>query len=61
MLASAEPDLDAMIIENDLEMKKEVEKRKFHRMAKVHEILEMLEGSQDPRATQKNLALKTSR
>jgi len=34
-------------------MKKEVEERKFHRMAKVHNILEMWQGSQNLRATQK--------
>jgi len=34
-------------------MKKEVEERKLHRMAKVHDFLEMWQGSQNLRATQK--------
>jgi len=39
--------------EPGLEMKKEVEERKLHRMAKVHDMLEMWQGSQNLRATQK--------
>jgi hypothetical protein len=42
-----------MNTENDLEMKKEVEGRKLHRMAKVHHVLEMWQGSQNLCATQK--------
>jgi hypothetical protein len=34
-------------IENDSEMKQETEERKWHRMAKVHDILEMWQGSQN--------------
>jgi len=34
-----------MNAENDSEMKKEAEKRKLHRMAKVHNFLEMWQGS----------------
>jgi len=34
-------------------MKKEAEERKLHRMAKVHDVLEMWQGSQNLRATQK--------
>jgi len=41
-----------MNIKNDLEMKKEAEERKLHRMAKVHNFLEMRQGSQNLRATQ---------
>jgi len=41
-----------MNTENDSEMKKEVEERKLHRMAKVHDFLEMWQGSQNLRATQ---------
>jgi len=52
-LAGADPELDTMNTENDSEMKKEVEERKLHRMAKVHNILEMWQGSQNLRATQK--------
>jgi hypothetical protein len=36
-----------------MEMKREVEKKKLHRMAKVHDFLEMWQGSQNLRATQK--------
>jgi hypothetical protein len=34
-------------------MKKEAEEKKLHRMAKVHDFLEMWQGSQNLRATQK--------
>jgi hypothetical protein len=36
-----------------MEMKREAEETKLHRMAKVHDFLEMLQGSQTLRATQK--------
>jgi len=39
--------------ENDLESKKEAEQRKLHRMPKVHDFLEMWQGSQTLFATQK--------
>jgi len=45
--------LDIAETENDLEMMKEVEERKLHRMAKVHNFLEMWQGSQNVHATQK--------
>jgi hypothetical protein len=45
--------LDTINTENDSEMKKEAEERKLHRMAKVHDILEMWQGSQNLGATQK--------
>jgi len=45
--------LDTTETENDLELKKEVEERKLHRMAKVHNFLEMRQGSQNLHATQK--------
>jgi len=38
--------------ENNSEMKKEAEERKLHRMAKVHDSLEMWQGRQNLRATQ---------
>jgi len=44
---------DSMNTENDSEMQKEVEVRKLHRMAKVHDCLEMSQGSQNLRSTQK--------
>jgi len=51
ILAGADPELDTTSTENDSEMKKEVEERKLHRMAKVHDYLEMWQGSQNRRAT----------
>jgi len=44
-LAGAYPELDTTNTENDSEMKEEVEERKLHRMAKVHDFLEMWLGS----------------
>jgi len=45
--------LDSTETENDLELNIEVEERKLHRLAKVYDILEMWQGSQNLRATQK--------
>jgi len=53
ILAGTDPELDTTNTENDSEMKKEAEERKLHRMAKVHDFLEMWQGSQNLRATQK--------
>jgi len=53
ILAATDPELDTMNTENDSEMKKEAEERKLHSMAKVHDLLEMWQGSQNLRATQK--------
>jgi len=53
ILAGSDHELDTMNTENDSEMKKEAEERKLHRMAKVHNCLEMWQGSQNLRATQK--------
>jgi len=52
-LAGTDPELDAKNIENDSEMKTQAEERKLQRMAKVHDFLEMWQGSQNLRATQK--------
>ena len=52
ILAGADPELDTMNRENDLEMKKEAEERKLHRLAKVHDFLKMWPGSQNLHATQ---------
>jgi len=41
ILAGTDPELDTTNTENDSEMKKEAEERKLHRMAKVHNFLEM--------------------
>jgi len=38
--------------DNDLEMKREEEQKTLHRMAKVHDMLEMWQGSRNLRATQ---------
>jgi len=51
--AGADPELDTMTTENDSEMKKEVEARRLQRMAKVHDSLEMGQGSLTVHATQK--------
>jgi len=45
--------LDTAETENELELNNEVEERKLHRIAKVHDFLEMWEGSQNLHATQK--------
>jgi len=45
--------LDPDSTDNDMEMKREAEEKKLHRMAKVHNFLEMWQGSQTLRATQK--------
>jgi len=47
------PALDNTETENDLELKKEAEERQLHRMAKVQDVLERWQGSQNLRATQK--------
>jgi len=52
-LADTDPDLDNANTENDSEMTQEAEERKLHRMAKVHDFLDMWQGSQNLRATQK--------
>jgi len=53
VLAGTDPELDTMNTENNSEMKKEAEERKLHKMAKVHDLLEMWQGSQNLRDTQK--------
>jgi len=53
ILAGNDPVLDRSETDNDLELKREVEERKLHRMAKVHDFLEMWQGSQNLRTTQK--------
>jgi hypothetical protein len=52
LLAGDHPVLDPDSTDNDMEMKREAEERKLHRMAKVHDLLEILHGSQTLRATQ---------
>jgi len=53
ILAGTDPESDTINTENELEMKKEVEERKLHRMVKVHNFLELWQGSQNRHATQK--------
>jgi hypothetical protein len=53
IMPDTNPELDSMKTECDTDMKKEVEERKFHRMAMVLEFLEMWWHSQNLRATQK--------
>jgi hypothetical protein len=53
ILAGTDAELDPTNTENDSEMKTEAEERTLHRMAKVHDFLEMWQGSQNIRATLK--------
>jgi len=53
ILAVTDSELDTTNTENYSEMKKHEEARNLHRMAKVHNFLEMWQGSQNLRATQK--------
>jgi len=53
IFAGTERELDTPHRENDPEMKNEAEERQLHRMAKVHNVLEMWQGSQNLHATQK--------
>jgi len=53
ILPGADPELDTTNTENDSEMKKEAEEMELHRMAKVHNFLEMWQGSQNVGDTQK--------
>jgi hypothetical protein len=41
LLAGDDPILDPSSNDNDMEMKREAEEKKLHRMAKVHDFLEM--------------------
>ena len=52
LLAGNDPELNTTHTENKSEMKNEVEERTLHRMAKVQNLLEMWQGSQNLRATQ---------
>jgi len=52
VLACADQGSDTMNTDRDSETKKDSEERKLHRMATVHNVLEMWHGSQNPCATQ---------
>jgi len=51
VLAGADTELDTTNPENDSDIKKEADQSKSHRMAKVHDILETWQGSQNLRVT----------
>jgi len=51
--AGDDPVLDRSESDNDLELNREAKQRKLHRMAKVHDCLDMWQGSQNLRTTQK--------
>jgi len=53
ILAGTDPELDTANTENNPEMKKEAEESELHRMAKVHDFLEMWQGSHNLSATEK--------
>jgi len=53
ILAGTDPELDNSNKENKSEIKKQADERKLHRIAKVHDFLEMWQGSENLRATQK--------
>ena len=53
LLAGDDPELDSTSADHDMEMKREAEQKKLHRMAKVHDFLEMWQGSRNLRVTQK--------
>jgi len=61
ILAGADPELDSANRENVSQMNNEAEERKLHRMAKVHDFLEMWQGSQIYVLPRRNHTLKTSR
>jgi len=54
--AGADPVLDNTSTDNDVGKKREEEQRKLHRMAKVHDFLQMWQGCQNLRATQKDIS-----
>jgi len=53
IVAGADPELDTPNTENNSEMKNDRDERTLHRMAKVHNVLVMWQGSQNICATQK--------
>jgi hypothetical protein len=53
ILLGTDPELDTTRTENNSEMKNEGEESKLHRMARVHNILEMWQRREILRATQK--------
>jgi len=52
-LAANDQVLDTTSTDDDMEIKREEEQRKLHRMVKVHDVLELYQGCQTLGATQK--------
>jgi len=52
LLAGNDPVLDHTSTDNNIELRREAEQKKLHRMAKVHDLLEMWQGSQNLLAKQ---------
>jgi len=59
LLAGDDPELNSTSADNNIEMKREAEQKKLHRMAKVQDFVEMWQGSQNLRATQKESRAQT--
>jgi len=53
LLAADNPIFDPRSTDNDMEIRREAEEKKLHRMAKVHDFLKMWQGRHTLRATQK--------
>jgi hypothetical protein len=61
ILAGTDPELDTMNTENDSEITKEADQHMLQRMAKVHDVLAMWQGSQNLGATQKESRAQNKR
>jgi hypothetical protein len=61
VLVYTDPELDTMNTENVLEMKKEAEERKLHRMARVYNFWRCCRAAKTYVLPRRNLALKASR
>ena len=59
MMLDDDSAFDMTNTENNLEIMREAEERKLHRMAMVHNFLEMWQGSRNLRATQKKSPAQT--
>jgi hypothetical protein len=53
LLTGEDPVLDPNSTDNDMDLKREAEEKKLHRLSKVHDFLKVWQGSQTLRATQK--------
>jgi len=61
LLVGDDSELDPTSADNDMEMKKDAEQKKLHRMAKVPDFLDLWQGSQIYELHRRNLALKTNK